>query len=266
MRIALQAVICLTVIALAGSVDGQDEATETLRLDKAELKRWVDFYQAEGEQYDIYLDEERTVKLTLLPEPVFRWASPNESNEFTGVVFIWHHKGRPEVVGSIWSRVSNPRPDKRTICHTFHSLASDSLHADRDGEPWWNPRTAGIEPKLIQGAPVPAKSAQLRLIQMRALSRAFSATQCVDRAETQEETLQLLPKPIYRFEADSDDAPEPHREQLSNLRHRMPSCPRMAGNCLRSTSFAHRCRIARGGLVRLLPTACGERLRTRLHR
>lgn len=206
MRIVLQAVICISLIVASGTVDGQDQATGKLRLDKTEMKRWVEFYQAEAKQYDIFLDEDRTVKLTFKPEPVFRWSSPNANNEFNGVMFVWHHQGRPEVIGSIWSIAKSPSPGKRTICHTFHSLAAGPLHAERKGEPWWHPRTAGVAPKLIPGAPVPAKSAQFRLTQMRALAREFSVSQYMDRAETRKETLRLLPKPIYRFEHDSEDA------------------------------------------------------------
>ncbi len=170
-------------------------------LDAKQLAAWTEVYQGEAAQYEIFPGGDRGSALTLQTTPIFRWASPTIGNEFNGVIFVWTHDGRPEVVGSIWSHHREQRPGKRTLCHTFHSLSLGPLQAERNGEPWWSPTQGGIDPRPVPGAPVPAESARLRLTQMRSLAHEFTVTQLMDAAETVEEELRLLPQPIYRYEA-----------------------------------------------------------------
>ncbi len=147
---AVNAVLLGMMIAHPSLVVADDgQSSGKLRLDNEQVKRWIEFYQREAEEYNIFLDEDRRTELKLRHKPVFRWASPNVNNEFNGVIFVWTRDGRPEVVGSIWSSYAAARPDKRRICHSFHSLALGPLHADRKGELWWHPTMAGIE--LISG-------------------------------------------------------------------------------------------------------------------
>jgi hypothetical protein len=185
-------------------VTGQAEVAPepaAARLDAETLARWTELYQREAAQYEIFAEGDRRAPLTLQSTPIFRWASPTIGNEFNGVIFVWTLDGRPEVVGSIWSHHRETRPGKRTLCHTFHSLASGPLQADRNGESWWSPARGGIDPRPVPDAPPPAESARLRLAQMRALAHEFKVTQRVDAAETVEEELRLLPQPIYRYAA-----------------------------------------------------------------
>ena len=195
---------------------GQELATDRevsihkLRLNKEEMKRWVEYYQAEAAEYDIVLGEssdvEPSAKLKLRREPVFRWAAPHVNNEFNGSVFVWTLNGRPEAIGSIWSKSEVEIPGKRTICHSFHSLALGPLHANRNDKTSWHPLRAGIAPKLIPGAALPAASPRLRLTQMRTLARDFTVSQFVGRVETKRQMLRLLPQPIFRYEAETDDS------------------------------------------------------------
>ena len=71
-------------------------SSSKLQLDAEQMKRWVEFYQREAEQYHIFLGEDRNAKLKLRHEPVFRWASPDVSNEFNGVIFVWDARGTTE--------------------------------------------------------------------------------------------------------------------------------------------------------------------------
>ncbi|MBW3600469.1 MAG: hypothetical protein KY475_24795 [Planctomycetes bacterium] len=169
--------------------------------DAKESARWTELYRREAKQYEIFGDEDRRVALHLQKNPVFRFADPISANKFNGDFFVWTRHGRPEVVGSIWSSGRKARPGKRTICHSFHSLALGPLHAKRNGGFWWSPTTPGIDPKPVPGAPPPAENPRLRLVQMRSLAREFTVTQLVDEVESVERELRLLPQPIYRFEA-----------------------------------------------------------------
>lgn len=189
----------LTLFVAAGQVEPSPPAGP--ELDAKLLARWGEVYLREAQQYEIFLGADRRVALKLGPQPVFRWAEPTTRNEFNGVIFVWTHEGRPEVVGSIWSHGTEARPGKRMLSHTFHSLAQGPLVADRNGKSWWTPTKGGIDPKPVPGAPAPARSASQRLAQMRSLAREFTVTQLVDPAETVERELRLLPQPIYRYEA-----------------------------------------------------------------
>jgi hypothetical protein len=81
----------------------------------------------------------------------------------------------------------------------FHSLATSPVRAERDGQPEWVPRRAGVEFKAIPGAPAPAGTPAQRLRQMRDLSREFTAEE-TDRREVNR-GLRLLTQPLYRYES-----------------------------------------------------------------
>jgi hypothetical protein len=173
-------------------------------LDAKLLARWGEVYLQEAQQYEIFLGTDRKVALKLEPKPVFRWAEPQARNRFNGVIYVWTHAGRPEVIGSIWASGGPAPPGKWKLCHTFHSLATGPLEAYRNGEGSWAPAKGGVEPKLAPDAPVPGKTLSQRLTQMKSIARDITVLQAVDPEETKEVELRLLPQPIYRYEAGDD--------------------------------------------------------------
>jgi len=62
-----------------------------------------------------------------------------------------------------------------------------------------------MEAKPVPAAPQPAATAPLRLIQIRALARNFSATEQVKGKWDQ---LRMLSQPIYRYKSESTNAPD----------------------------------------------------------
>ena len=172
-------------------------------LDPKLLARWGEVYLKEAQQYEIFLGSERTIPLALQSKPVFRWAEPLARNRFNGVIYVWTYKGRPEVIGSIWASGGETPAGKR-LCHTFHSLAMGPLEAIRNGESYWTPTKAGVDPRPVPDAAPPAKTPAQRLAQMRAAARAFTVLQAVDANETKEVELRLLPQPIYRYPTDAE--------------------------------------------------------------
>jgi len=79
----------------------------------------------------------------------------------------------------------------------MHSLSLERLSATRNDKVFWSPARPGIEPFLIPGAPEPAATPPLRLVQMRSIARDFSATTI---RRTGERPLQFRPQPVYRFD------------------------------------------------------------------
>src|SRR6185295_6655300 len=83
-----------------------------------------------AEEYEIYRNRDRREKLELERNPVYVWTNPLRSGGQNGAVFVWTYRGRPEVVGSIFSYPSNGR---RQVLHELHSLSSEILVPERTG-------------------------------------------------------------------------------------------------------------------------------------
>jgi len=192
----------VTVLLLLLAVPGQ-QAGENAQGDhaaRAKSRQLLELHTSDAASFSIYRDVERTQKLELRREPVYRWTNPTRVGGQVGEVFVWTYRGRPEVVGSIFS---HPAADnQRVICHELHSLSLAVLVVDRKAPEQWVPQAAGVDLKPVQGAPKPADSRSLRMAQMRSLSREFSGRSL---AEGQAWELRLLPQPLYRYESTDPD-------------------------------------------------------------
>ncbi len=150
----------------------------------------------EAAQWRMQLEGAGQVRAELLRKPVYIWTNPTRAGGQHGAVFVWLHQGRPTVVGSVFS---HPEAGRRVICHEFHSLATSRLVPERQSAAEsWEPKAA-VKLELLEGAPEPESSAPRRLIQVRALSRKFTA-HSIDYMKERWE-LRLLPQPLYRYEA-----------------------------------------------------------------
>jgi hypothetical protein len=193
----------MTWILLVGVLAQEKPAvgSEKGQVAKFKRERLLEIYSQEAESYTIYRDSSRKEKTELRHEPVYVWTNPVRDGQ-DGAVFVWTCHGRVEVVGSFFSF---PAIGPRKLFHEFHSLSLSMLDVSRPGSHTWNwtPEAPGIELAPIAGAPQPARSAPLRIAQMRALSRQFSAS---TRDDTENRwQLRLLPQPLYRYDdSDSD--------------------------------------------------------------
>jgi hypothetical protein len=104
------------------------------------------------------------------------------------------------VVGTFFSF---PATGARSLVHELHSLSTSVLDVSRSGANTWTPEAAGIDLAPVAGAPTPAKTPAQRLVQMRNLTREFSAN-TLDREDRRWE-LRLLPQPLYRYESTDPD-------------------------------------------------------------
>jgi hypothetical protein len=173
-----------------GSAKGQAAKTRRERL--------LELYVKEAESYTIYRDGGRKETLELRREPVYVWTNPVREGEQDGAVFLWTFRGRAEVIGTFFSF---PPVGTRSLYHEFHSLSLSVLDVVHPGKQMgsWVPEAPGIALTPLAAAPKPARTAPLRLVQMRALSRDFSATTRDDKERRWE--LRLLPQPLYRYES-----------------------------------------------------------------
>ncbi len=188
-----------SLLALCGMLIGQQEPAEAAAPGDvpapapARLKAIAEF-KADSADYAIRLDSRPNDKLALRKEPLLHWGNPARNGE-DGAVFVWMLDGRPQVIGSVFSF---PWRDEIRRKHEYQSLASEPLTADFRGDRVWAPRAPGITFQPVPGAPEPAAAARLRLIQMKALAREFSA-RIIDRKEQRSE-LRLVSQPLLRYE------------------------------------------------------------------
>ena len=154
----------------------------------------------EAKAWQLFLDDNRETKATLVEKPIYVWTNPTRSGGQHGAVYVWLHRGRPIAVGSIFS---HPETGKRMICHELHSLAEGTLVPERrEAKETWTPK-AQVPMLRLEGAPMPEASAARRLIQMRSLARTFTAHSIDYQKERWE--LRLLAQPLFRYDKPEGD-------------------------------------------------------------
>jgi hypothetical protein len=149
---------------------------------------WTQIFLRGAKSYEL-TDEEGT-RLKLLSEPLLNWTNP-ERNTTAGAVFLWTRDGQPAAVMCAY-----PSSDT-TLEHEFQSLSATALQAKLSDRAVWKPTEAGVEYKSFSDVQTPGKARPLRLTQMRALVRTFSAR--IVQPERVPKPLRLLPTPIYRY-------------------------------------------------------------------
>jgi hypothetical protein len=150
-------------------------------------------YQLAAKKYEFFLDENHKVPLEFEPKAILHWSS---DNDWSGDVFVWMARGRPQVIGCM---LSSPTKPERTAIHEFHTLSTDPLGpAEMAANYRWAPK-AGVEFQKLDG--LPAATAVGRLPQMRAISRDLHAFMQADGKYE----LRLLPQPLLRYQPTDGD-------------------------------------------------------------
>jgi hypothetical protein len=199
----MSATLFLFVVAVATVAEESKPANSSPPADappvEASAKAIAEF-KADAAAYVMRLEGRADWQLKLREEPLLHWGNPARNGE-NGAVFVWMLEGRPEVIGSMFSF---SRKDGVRTLHEYHSLSPHPLTADYGNVRAWAPSAAGVEWHAILDAPVPAGSPRLRLTQMKALAREFSA-KIIDR-QNQKNDLRLVPQPLLRYEPTNESA------------------------------------------------------------
>ncbi len=192
-------------LALAASA-GLDQssrvcAQEPTAKAKNEKGKWVPLFQHYADEYKIRVGQDANQEARRLPEPLLRWWQPVRGGD-DGALYLWAHDGRPVAVLTFFTF---KWPDgKRAIIHERHSFAAEPVEATWRGDKVWRTSQPGLAFKPVPDAPVPADTAPVRLRQMQALVRDFSANTIDSKGSTW--PLRPLVKPLYRYEAKDDGA------------------------------------------------------------
>ncbi len=191
--------VLLLLVASTGQQGGENALSDPAA--KAKSRQLLELHTADAASYSIFRDVHRTQKLTLKREPLYRWTNPTRSNGQVGEVYVWTYRGRPEVIGSIFSHPTSE--SRRTVCHELQSLSLAVLVVDRAAAEQWVPQAPGVDLKPVESAPKPAGNPALRLAQIRALAREFTGRSLSNQGKAWE--LRLLPRPLYRYESTDPD-------------------------------------------------------------
>lgn len=185
----------VAVLALMKTAQCDDDS---LAPDSKAIKQLKEIYRNDATEYSIYRDAELLQKLELREEPAYIWT--NVVRGQSGSVFVWTWHGRPEVIASIFSQPTEG--GRREFVHELHSLSTATLVPQRLSANQWVPK-AGLKRMAIPGAPKPAELPRQRLIQMRDLTKEFTARSESSKQEAWE--LRLLPQPMFRYQSNDSE-------------------------------------------------------------
>ncbi len=167
---------------------------------KRELQLWTEFYSGVAAQYRFRTQDRPEEVLKLVPNPVQIYTHPSGLKGTHGAFYVWTDKGRPEVVGSIWSYEADA--DRRTIVHEFDSLAVSPLVETLIAKsPWTQQRV--IQPQLVPNAPVPGDTPRVRATQLKEVAQRFTGYSTNNKTEVQ---LRMLTRPLYSFHSPAGEA------------------------------------------------------------
>lgn len=153
------------------------------------------YMQQSGKLYKVTVGDQRTAKFR--EAPVLRWTNP-VSGVVDGGLFVWQDESKRPVAAAQFFIA--PETDKLWI-HEFQSLSAESMRFEYGGRAVWTPAKTGVEFKPLAGAPVPAKSSNGRLVQMRQLARRFSIKDDFEGAS--QDKLRLMTTPLLRYSSKS---------------------------------------------------------------
>jgi hypothetical protein len=188
-------VFALTVFC---QVEARDQSSAEAKKDAASPLHAL--YLADAEEYRIYHDVRREELLELQRQPIYAWTNPTRDGGQMGDVFVWTYRGRPEVVGSIFS---HPAASQRRVIHEFHSLSPGIVYPEGNPRSRWQPKSGAVL-KVVPGAPTPAQSPPQRRLQLKSLAREFSAYS-VTPANGDRWEMRLQTTPLMQYGAADPD-------------------------------------------------------------
>jgi hypothetical protein len=203
-----QALRCLFAMACfvgVSSVHGQDTATSPKLVEPitAYPKPFepkpasIELFQREASEYEITLKNGRPA--TLNATPVFKWANDVKNNQ-DGALFVWMQDDRPQVLGCVFTYYYQGQERRK---HQFHSLATEGLSAAVDGVQVWQPASSGLTFTILPTAGNPETDPAKLKLQLRRLSRRFSAELEEEKGGSSE--LRLIPTPLLTYSPKKSD-------------------------------------------------------------
>ncbi len=178
---------------LAPALIAQDAESKPTELAE---KRFALFAEQAGE---IELVPERSQRRLQIREKPLQTFSADGST--FGSVFLWKAEdGRPAAIGTIGSLPIDGRDFGFTELHWLLEEPLTKVVIGKYFPKQWSASGDGLTPKAIPASDTPTGTNALRLTQMRAFARNFTAQMAHAGATHQ---LRLLPQPLYRYDEPS---------------------------------------------------------------
>lgn len=175
-------------------VVADDDPAETGESAEVEnSKKRLEFMMAVVGKYQVEVGADQKKAAELNSKPLLRWSNP-VSNVIDGLVAAYGRGGRPDVLCQFHMHRSG------FMSQEFAKITIEPVTLKRGPKLVWQPNETWIEFKALEGAPAPAKIANLRLPQFRKEAQRFSV---VDDFEVEQvptpNHLRLLAQPLVRY-------------------------------------------------------------------
>lgn len=142
-------------------------------------------------------------KLKAKADPVLNWSQ--KRNGYYGCkMHVWESGGRAMALSGTlhW-------PSNNQMVYEFINLSAEPMFAEFEGDVVWNgTQKDSVQWRLLPQEAAPAKSSKIRVAQMRALARKFTARAIKGAPQYEEGSrweLRLVPQPLYRYQPTSGD-------------------------------------------------------------
>ena len=133
--------------------------------------------------------------IAVRPEPILRYNDPPR-HMYDASMWTWGEPGRPTAVLKVELHPDHP-PQRRWVLGLV-SLSPNRIEVRyHDGQTWTSSKP-GLDLRAIPDAPTPGGTETLRLAQMKALARRFTASENPGPARGRLE-LRLMPRPFDRY-------------------------------------------------------------------
>lgn len=181
-------ILFFSVAAFVGTRGVRAEEPETVPQEEALIERWNVVYNEIHDSLAFTIVGDSKESRALKSKVVLSQYNPTEAQGVRhGRIYVWLAKGKPAVVGGIWSIPDRANHQIRKICYEFHSLSRQSVRLEKNGTRIWQCDRPGVEWQQHRGKETPAASRTARLVQMRRISESYKTD------------FRLLPQPIYRY-------------------------------------------------------------------
>jgi hypothetical protein len=189
--------MCPTIISLTLLIAAIGQAAVEPPVGDAIREEKQRFLKEKSVELSLFQASNSNTPLPLYSRPVLFYSNPVGLST-DGATFLWLAGTRPVAAVSFSLR----RPNN-AVYRECTSLWSRPLDCRQGNDSVWAPKKGGLFAQRLNDAPAPAVGEAQRLAQMRTIARRFAVTW--HHSRTNETTqLNLMPSPLYRFEAESD--------------------------------------------------------------
>jgi len=197
--------LCLSICGLllcgAAAIIGLNRCSEAAEENPAaedqveveKSKKRLDFMMTAVGKYQVDVGTDQKKVAELNPKPLLRWSNPVSSVK-DGLVAAFSRGGRPDVLCQLHIHHG------AYMAQEFAKITTEPVWVKRGNNLVWQPMETWITFQALDGAPEPAKTANLRLPQFRKEAQRFSV---VDDFEVEQvptpNHLRLLAQPLLRY-------------------------------------------------------------------